>query len=327
MTFAECKTKFASYGANVGDQINFVLGVAFQSGKFKGTTAFAQFPIYAATENGKAYRQLTLGRRFETALGVKFVLDQGFGMARPIHNQWWQWRQSSVSYFADCTDNPNSGIQDMGEVVIFRDLPSAGLIRIRSSTIESAGTVNIRGLVNGAPVYTDTGAAGAHIEGENLAMPTISGNSATTVTTFDAGLSLYAIVKPVTNGTVSLYHVASDATETLLGIYEPGETTPAWRRYRISAWNQQESALVMAKLRHVTLVADNDLVIPDNEQALFYGLRGKNYDDKHDDVNAEKYWPKFFASLNGQLRESQGNMPLVMNLRPGEGFGTLRQRE
>lgn len=324
MTFAQAKTNFSTYGASVGDQINFVLGVAFQSGKWKGTVAYAQFPIYDAEENGEAYRQLTLGRRFETALGVKFERDTGFGGSRPIHNQWWQWRQGHSSWFSDGCGNPNSGLQDVGEVVIFRDLPSAGTIKIYNSTTESAGSVNVRGFASGAKVFTGTGAS--RIEGENIAMPTTPGTSTTSATTFDAGLSLYAIVKPSTNGTLSIYHV-NGATETLLGIYEPGETTPAWRRYRIASWHDEDSALVMAKLRHVTLVADNDLVVPDNEQALYYGLRGKNYDDRHDDDKANLYWSKFYDSLNGQLKESQGNMPLVMNLRIGEGFGTLRQRQ
>lgn len=321
MTFLEAKTTFASYGAAVGNQINFVLGVAFNSGKFKGTVAYAEFPIFDTSENGQPFRQLTLGRRFETALGVKFEQTTGFGWSRPIHNQWWRWRAS------DCGCTPNSGLMDVGEVVIFRDLPSAGTIKIVSSFTESAGVVNVRGLVNGARVYTDTGPESSHIEGEDIAMPMVSGTSTTSITTWDAGLSLYAIVKPVTSGTISIYHIAADLTETLLGIYEPGETTPAWRRYRIASWNTQDSALVMTKLRHVTLVSDNDLVIPDNQQALFYGLRGKNYDDKHDDEKADLYWSKFFASLNSQLREYQGNMPLVMNIRASEGFGRLRQRE
>ncbi len=114
-------------------------------------------------------------------------------------------------------------------------------------------------------------------------------------------------------------------TETLLGIYAPGETVPAWRRYQVPTGSNFEWVLVKAKRQYVKLVADNDLVFLSGT-ALYHGLKAKNALDKYDLEKSAPYWNEFFDCLNGSLREEQGNAPVVIKLRTGEGFGSIRQR-
>lgn len=315
ITFAAAKTRFSSYGATVGDQINFVLERALEGGKWNGTIATVRATVYDYDNAGVTKRQFTLPRDAETALGIRFdnLNQDGRTSPRPIHNHWYTWLPGR------CCGEWSSGIVDLGDFQTFRDVPANAMLRIRTDYVES-GTFYIRGTgSNGLPIYSGT--PPSVIEGTSLNLAT---NPATTSETFLAGAPIQ-IVKPVTQGPVRLYSW-DGTTETLIATYAPGEKVPAWRRYQMPTSSTWATVLVKAKRRFVEMIADNDVVFMSGT-ALFYGLRGYNYDQKHDDTKADLYWGKFWDCLNDALREHQGNMPLVMPLRRGEGFGTLRQRE
>lgn len=316
LTYAAAKARFASFGTTVGDQINFILERAIDGGKWNGTIATLRATVYEYDDAGVTKRQFTLPRDAETALGVRFdnLNSDGRTGARFIHNQWYTWMQTSW-----CGCEWNSGIIDLGDFATFRDVPVNAQLRIRTDYAEG-GTFYIRGLgTDGQPIYSGT--VPNVVEGTSLNLAT---NPATTAQTFLAGAPIQ-IVKPVTQGPVRLYSW-DGATETLLATYSPGEKVPTWRRYQMPTGSTWATVLVKAKRKFVEMIADNDIVFMGGT-ALFYGLKGLNYDVRHDDTKADLYWTKFWDCLNDALREHQGNMPLVMRLRRGEGFGRLRQRE
>jgi hypothetical protein len=320
MTFAEAKAKFPTYGSAIGGLLNFTLARAFLAGKWSGTIASLRVAIYDFDDSGITRRQFTLPREAQTALGIRFenVALDGKTSARPIHNQWYSWLNTR------CNGEWNTGIIDLGDHwQTFRDIPANAYLRIRTDYAET-GTFYIRGTDStGATIYSGT--VPNVIEGTSLDLAT---NPDTTTETFLAG-STVQIVKPVTSGPVRLYSY-DGTTETLLATYAPGETVPAYRRYQVAgasvAWttSQFDYALVKAKRRFVELVADNDLVFPNNEVAIYFGLKAKNYEDKHDSGLANEYLAKFYDALNGELREEQGNAPVTIKLRTGEGYGSIR---
>lgn len=317
MTFREAKTKFASYGSTVGAQINFTLARAILSGKWSGTITTLRCAVYDYADVGVTRRQFTLPREAETALGIRFENLNGVGRTggRPIHNQWYSWMDGR------CCGEWSTGIIDMGYVSTFRDIPVNAQLRIRTD-YEESGDFAIRGVdASGNTIYS--GDEPNVIEGEVL---DLAENPATTSATFLAG-STISVVKPApTNGPVRLYSW-DGTTETLLATYGPGESLPKYRRYQVPNGSNFEHVLVKAKRKHVDLVADNDPLIPDNEVALYFGLKAKNFEDKQDDSDrVNEYLGKFYDALNGQLREEQGNAPMTIRLRTGEGFGSIRQR-
>jgi len=285
-------------------------------GKWKGSIAPA---IFQVTDN----QQITLPRGILTILGGAI---QGTGDAfrskwkGSVTNQWFQWIEGGPGLV---TNPPYDveGFVDQGDgFVIFRDLPSNGVIKVYNSTTESAGTINIRGFSGGAKVYTGSGAS--RIEGENVAMPTTASTSTTTSTSWDSGNSLYAIVKPATNGILNFYHVAADATETLIGTYEPGELIPCYRRYYVPMrFNNSGQVVAICKRRHVDVAVDNDEIIPGNLNALEMALMAVNFRRKADPL-ADKYISMAIEELNSELAQyepEQAYGPLQID--PSQSFG------
>ncbi len=276
--------------------VNAATSWLLSHGKWRGAVAPAVFTVYDNT-------QVTLPRGMLALLGGSIQgtgdrFRQSYNVS--IRNEWYQWIEGGPGIVC----NPpydTVGVESQGDgFVLFRDLPSTGTIKVYNSTSESAGAINIRGYSGGAKVYTGTGAA--RVEGENVAMPTTASTSTTTATTWDAGNSLYGIVKPSTNGVLNFYHVSADTTETLIGTYEPGEKIPCYRRYYIPQRLNNDGQLVaICNRRHVDVVVDNDAVIPGNLNALEMALMAVNFRRKAEDDRAKDYMQMAMDELNSEL--------------------------
>ncbi len=189
--------------------INAVTSWILNNGMWVGTLQEAVFTIWDDV-------QITLPR---SMLTIQASVLQGTGdqfrqwVPMNVANEWFQWIPGGSGFISNPPWNTQV-LTSLGEgFVIFRDLPSTGTIKIYNTTTETAGTINIRGFDStGAKVYTGTG--GSRVEGENVAQPTTANTSATTTTTWNSGNSLYAVVRPTTNGVIKFYHVAADTTET-----------------------------------------------------------------------------------------------------------------
>lgn len=208
-------------------QINPATSWLITSGLWKGTVQHAVFEIQDSS-------YITLPRGMLT---VQAAVMQGTGdefrswASYPVANEWFQWLPGGQNFNA----NPPYSTPLFNSIgdgfVFFMELPTTGTLKFTNTTTESSGTINIRGFnSSGDKVFTGTGAA--RVEGENLAMPTTASTSTTTSTTWNEGNSVYGIVKPTTNGVLNVYCV-NGATETLIASYEPGETTPNYRRYLV----------------------------------------------------------------------------------------------
>lgn len=300
--------------------INAATSWLLSHGKWRGTVAPA---IFQVTDN----KQITLPRGMLTILGAA-IQGTGDNFRRKskvnITNEWYQWIEGGPGIVANPPYDAQ-GIESQGDgFVLFRDLPSAGQVKIYNTTSESAGTINIRGYDSaGAKVYTGTGVA--RVQGENVAQPTTANTSVTTATTWNVGNSLYGVVKPTTNGVINFFHVAADLTETLIGTYEPGEQNPCYRRYYVPQRPNDDGQLVcICKRRHVDVLVDNDPVVPGNINAIEMALMAVDFRRKAEKELALDYIQQATDELNAELQQFDAEQGYgTMQIEFGIGMGSV----
>lgn len=275
--------------------INMATEALLNRGNWRGTNRKVAFAIYDD--------QFSLPRGLVTAKAAAIQGETSplIHCSYPIRNEWYEFLPNGPGLIVD-PPHDAGGFQDRGDgFVTFRDLPSAGVLKIYNSTAESTGSFHVRGLVSGQKLYTGSGAA--RIEGVNLAMPTTASTSTTGTDVFDAGDSLYSIVKPVTNGVTTLYHVADDLTETLIGRFEPGETLPSYRRYYVPCHGDDGQVVAMCKAQHYDVVSDNDEIFPGNINALEYALFALNYRRKDEMERSRDNFALALSELDAELEQ------------------------
>lgn len=275
-----------------------ISGPAGGGDKWRGTIRQAVFTIYDE-------EYITLPRGMLT---VQAATLQGTGdnyrqwCPFVVTNEWFQWIPGGTGFNSNPPDSTWT-FNSVGDgFVFFRKLPSEGTIKITNTTTESAGSFNIRGYdSSGDKVFTGTGAS--RIEGENVAMPTVSGTSTTSSTVWDDGDSVYGIVKPTTNGVLLVYHVASvGGTETLIARYDPGEVNPNYRRYMVpGACITDGQVVALCKIAFVPVVVDNDQITPGNLIALEIALMAVNFRRKAEMDKATQYLQMAIDELNSEV--------------------------
>jgi hypothetical protein len=154
------------------------------------------------------------------------------------------------------------------------------------------------------------------------------GNAHLDVTLTSEGVTLPNLVakvtsvrKPITEGNVTLLAVYPDNPDQkcAIGIYEPTETVPSYKRYKASGAEFTNQITCMCKRRFVELVngADDETpIIPGNEGALKLVLMSLQYEDKNDMERAETYFQKAIQLLNAELKEDMGNPVITLQMNP-----------
>lgn len=289
--------------------INAVASRFFSTGKWAGTTTrwrgtdtAVNFAVFEDAYEG---RYFTLPRNLLSILAAGAGNPAGSLQARfstqPIRGPWHEFGNAGWG-IGDAV--AGSGFQDAGDgFTTFRDFSEASYLRVKTETTEADPTVVLfRGLdQNGEEIYT--GSAGSRYQGVELDI----GDGATTTTTQQFSAPPTLIKKPVCRGVIRLYAVnVSTAVETLIGIYDAGDTAPGFRRYRIACTSDATTVHAMCKRRFITAVSDADEVIPGNLAAIELGLHGRRYDLASDPKTADQYWLDAFGLLNAELGEYNG---------------------
>lgn len=251
--------------------------------------------------------QVTLPRELMTIKRAGYAGNEG-AFKVPIRNQWYQFHLNGPGIW-----NPNNpriafvGFEDMGDgFVTFRQSAAPFMLRIVTDVAET-GDITFYGFdKNGVPVYTGTA------QGVDLTL-TLSGGTTTQV--FGAG-GLGRVVKPVTNGRVSLYSVDEDTgDQALIAIYEPGETVPSYRRYQVTGVvDETRTFKALCKRAYVEAIQPNDLLVPDFLGAYKLGLMALSCESKQDIQQSEYFWGKAVAGLNAQLEEDQGDVGFTVQI-------------
>lgn len=233
-TLAELRTLYKRYAGQNNDfteRLNLVLAHLLPMGNWKSTKVPARFAVYI---DNSGNRVITLPRSLETILAGAYQAPNPnttgpnwywCGQPIPIRNGWYEFSASGPGDFVG--SDPSRGIIKLeGSFTTFCDWDEPRNLRVKLEQTEVAGTILLRGIVAGKPIYTTI--SGVWSEGVQLAF-----TNATVTTTQQFDLPPYEIIKSITKGRIQLYAVDDDDVETLVGYYEPDETNPGYARFKV----------------------------------------------------------------------------------------------
>lgn len=301
-------TRYKGNGNTFAERLNLACERLVKSGNWRSTKDVVVFSVYVRPDKTCF---ITLPRVYNTVLGAVSLrvndsnsLRCGYPMN--IRDSWFSFLGSGPGYTNNALYNWGMGfIPETDRFTTFKDWITPKNLRLKFSAVEANGLIfNIRGNLNGQPVYTGAGAS--TIEGENLT--TAGATTLTTVSQFSE--PPYALFKPSTYGRVSMFTV-DGATEELVAIYDPSETVPQWRRYRVpgcSQWTEADPGqyLTVCKREWVPIGNANDPVIPGNIGALRFALEALLKEDSQDFPRAEEWWGKAAQLLANEVEDDTG---------------------
>jgi len=287
--------------AQVDAKLNQVAERFINGGKWRGTLTVAEIAVY--------YGQITLPNTIDTILGASYN-----GRPSRVSPVWYQ-------YLLNGPGEVELGFAGSGPIEladdrpVFRDPQEAVQLRARADASETALTqIWVEALdEDGEDIYTLV--SSTLTRGFPLVL-----NAATTAQQVTA---IKGVVKPLTNGVVRLYMVdTTTAEETVIGIYQPSETVPAYRRFNVAEQEGASPIRVLGKRAHVPAVANYDVLTPGNLGAYKLGLMALNYEDTNDHDLADSYWARAFDLLNKESREFYGpNAGKIQFI--GNGYGSF----
>jgi hypothetical protein len=170
---------------------------------------------------------VSLPREFNTVLAAVPITDtlRNGGCPVPVSNDWFGYLPGDPGTYDGTWRNV---IPVQGRFTTFSDWSVPKQLRFKFETAENPGTFIVKGYLAGQKLYSFINA----VWSEGIAVPYLNANMPVTTTqTFDQ--PPYQIIKPVTNGRVTLATVDSNNVETVVAIYDPDEIAPAFRRYKV----------------------------------------------------------------------------------------------
>ncbi len=263
--------------------LNQAIERMLDNGRFVGT----QQTLNIAINSSGVF---TLPRHYSAVLGVTVN-----GRATDLASKWYAFLPGTDVQFTSAAIDNGSGY------ATFTDPTEACQVKVGAPN--ETGTVHIQGLdENGNQVYDDTGALGFDV---TLNDTSWSAQYVTTIT---------SVQMPVTNTLKTLtVKNQSDATQSVLGLYEPGETLGDYRRYSLpeaTALNpdslDEDSLAVVAlcKRKFVTLVSNSDVVYPSSVSGLKCACMAVHFENEAAGDYSEFYANRAIKIFNNQLRSS-----------------------
>jgi len=299
----------------VADQINAACEVLITDTKLKDALLQDDLPIYGGI--------LTLPRYYQTCLGI-------LRSSNPllIRDPWLQYSPAGPGSMTGATDpNVVGQIVDLGDGYCCirepRDINAAGCL-LKFYTDASPTTeiyesiLQIYGLDGDGRVIRTT--TGTNIRtGEAVDLLAATGS----VTTTNAFTKITQVVKPNTNGVITVYAIdpgdPNPATnEHLVAAYQPSEKNPNYRRYKapVAPDNTDTyTASCLLRLRFVEAELDNDFIFVDNFVALEDALLHLQYRGT-DDERADRALNRALGRLSRQasnFRPANTRIPRILN--------------
>ena len=277
--------------------LNQVQDRYFSMGRWQDMQLAVDYPTH--------YGYITLPRRAESVLGV-LQLDTPVA----IFGRLQEYNMNGLGANPDAYNV--QFLADMGDrFTTMVDIPASSYLKVTSSETEHSHvrlTVTVEsssGPVFGAPTSLKLAV------GETSANPF---------------LKITRVTKPVTKGYITLTAVDEEtAVETTLAVYEPGELSPSYRRYKMVGRDPKkpDAIRVICKRKFVPCVTETDIVIPPSIGALKHGLLALNYENNGDIERANASWQLGLQILQGALREERGGA-LILAKKMGLGVGKIR---
>lgn len=251
-------------------------------GSWWGTTA--RFKVCLNTEKCLAWP-----REVETILGAK-VCKQPMRLRH-------EWYSFSEYVTPEMAHYPIPSMDDLGEFPIVSSHPAGDYVKAYAIVAGDVGkTITIHGLDDN------------NVEAEEDITLSIAGTVSTT-----AWNEITAVQKEVTTRAVLLYSWDGATQTALLGRYQPSETTPTYRWSKLAGCGYDGSTLeVLAKLRHVPVSSETDLLIIQNTSALMLAVESLVAEENGKNDEAELKWQKAIRELKHELATKTGNTSTVV---------------
>ncbi len=226
--------------------------------------------------------KLTLPRNLATCLGVDPICTDtpwGTGYALHIYSRMAEFATQGPGLTSDCARAcAIRGLIPVSDTAQTFDDPVADstfYLRAKSTKASGRGITLVGGLDENGDI----------IEG-NTQLLIANG----TTTTTQKYTEMPFIEKAVTGAHVEFYSVdTTTAVETLLCVYAPSETVPAYKRYVIPSAGDGDTFACLCKLNFVPAINDSDLIIPSVVDALILGLMAFQFRDKNDAERSALY--------------------------------------
>lgn len=279
-------------------------------GNWFGMETLVRFCIY----NGC----LTLPRYVGTLMGVRFCRSR----ASEIQNHWY-----AIIGPRLCEDifRASSTVTEVGLAPIYNDITGEDgkYIRIFPTKIEDAGkTITLFGSVPGKqPIQQKIN--GAWQRGYTLTL------QSPYVQTPFLVKNIYSVVRQATQANVLMYEFdTASATLRDLALYEPTETNPQYRRYKINNWCagasgcedddgvQWRTVEALVKMEFIPVVNDEDFLAIDDFDALKMAIQSIRLEDANQDEAAEVKMVKAVREMNFRERDKLPGMQTVVRVNP-----------
>lgn len=295
------------------DQVNAVTRRLMRKGQWFNTTAVMRLCIYGC--------YIVLPRQVGTLMGIRFCGTNADWIQ--IKNNWW-----SVASYKACNawgrSSLNAVLKDSGTVPCYNEITGTTGKYIRWCPVKSndvGKAMRIYGTQYGGQPLQEQNSAGEWVDGITLtlAAPYVQTTKLVTKIT-------HVTLATATEGMTYLYQVDPSTLDLLdLAAYQPGETRPSYRSYRIenicSICSTKDDydrdvrqADALVKLQYIKAVSDDDFVMLSNLDALALGIAALRAEEADDDVLAEIKWTKAVKELNLELRDKEGNMATVIRV-------------
>ncbi len=281
-----------------------------KGGKWVGTVA--RMRICTASTGCLAWP-----RMIETIEGYQVC-----GVPGNIRNKWYTFSQQGPGAL-NANSSWYSNLIDADMMCTF-DTPSNNTSKVAvSAEVDEAedARILIRGY-NGAGVWVRTeepASSGLYIDGEYVAIE--NGVTHYSVNVFSA---ITGTIKPTTNGPVQLaqYDVPTSTLVKSLAYYEATEEVPIYRASLIPGLatrhgcppqtscncpSTSTQVTVIAKLRHIDVVDDNDFLVLGNEAAFALGAQAILKERRNLWMEAQQYWASAEKELQGELSSFEGD--------------------
>lgn len=238
---------------------------------------------------------ITTPRRVESVLASRICCN-----VQPIYGRYHEFSSSGPNYFTNlewCI----RGLIDQGQWPTEVYQASALPIRLTIADADDAGeTVRLYGLdTNGDVIFDSEGREGVEY---TTVFPSV---------TTSESILLTNVVKGEFESTLTISTV-DGATVTALSTYEPTETNPLYRRYKVGTHEARDDGepviRTLCKRRHIPLVHETDPVFPSNIRALRFAMNACKLeaDGAYEVGMSDGYWASCFEELNNSLKQFRG---------------------
>lgn len=255
LTVAEVRSALSRYSGGGNDflsRLNETRARLLQWGSAKGTKEQIELTVYADADGNSI---VSLPRGFDTILAGAIRSDNVLctGLPMGVRNSISEFDKMGLGYGA-LTDN----FQEVtGRFAVLNEWTDPMYIKFRFEATESAGIIHLQGQLDGSDVYSLY--SSTWIKGEKIAF--VGTTAVTSTKKFDA--KGFSAVKPITNGRVSVYAVDDAGIETAVALWEPTETVPNLKRYKVPHCSD------VSAVSSTTTVTPNQYFTKDEIEALF----------------------------------------------------------